>query len=252
MIIERRTGKGKSVGPSRGRFPISQPTTRRPEKRSVVHQAPGFALALLAPLALALGGCIGPVALHQAALGYDKTVHRLESEMLLLNIARMHNRLPNHYTVTSFIAATFDYRTSMGLGADFPGFNNGRNKLFFNAGAAAAENPTMSIMPVQGEEFTRRILAGPDGGGEIRIPGLPGSSHRPDQRLIADGIEVQKPDGTFGRFILNRPEIPQEYREVSPPRFASSWAQPDPEAVRGDDQLQRRGADEASLGAHGQ
>jgi hypothetical protein len=32
-------------------------------------------------------------------------------------------------------------------------------------------------------------------------------------RLMADGIEVQKRDGTFERFILNDPEAPEEYRE---------------------------------------
>lgn len=35
---------------------------------------------LLVPCVLVLAGCMGPVSLHQAVLGYDKTVHRLESE----------------------------------------------------------------------------------------------------------------------------------------------------------------------------
>jgi hypothetical protein len=129
-----------------------------------------------------------------------------------LNIARMHNRLPDHYTVTSSIAATFDYRTSVSLGADFPGFDTGRNRLFFGAGAAAAENPTISIVPVQGEEFTRRILA-PMGEEKFGFLVFQGAPIDLIMRLVADGIEVQKRDGTFERFILNRPAAPEEYRE---------------------------------------
>src|SRR5262245_66349605 len=39
-------------------------------------------------LALVLSGCLGPVSLHQAVLGYDDTVSRLGREMLLVNIDR--------------------------------------------------------------------------------------------------------------------------------------------------------------------
>jgi hypothetical protein len=67
---------------------------------------------LLVAGTLILAGCLGPVALHEAVLGYDDTVQRLETEMLLLNIARLHNHLPDHFTVTSAIAATFDFRSS--------------------------------------------------------------------------------------------------------------------------------------------
>jgi hypothetical protein len=212
MIFERRTGRGESVGPSRGKYNVSQPRARRPEKRGGSHRAAGDALALLALLTIALAGCIGPVALHQAVLGYDKTVHRLESEMLLLNIARIHQNLPDHYTVTSAITATFDYRSSVGIGAELPGFDTGRDKLFFNAGATAAENPTLSIVPVQGEEFTRRILA-PMEEEKFGFLVFQGAPIDMVMRLMADGIEVQKDDGTFDRFILNRPAAPEEYQE---------------------------------------
>jgi hypothetical protein len=190
-------------------------TQQRNPRSAALHAEPerkatGFAFSLLVPFALALAGCIGPVALHQAVLGYDKTVHRLESEMLLLNVARMHHNLPDHYTVASAIAATFDYRTNVGFGAEL--LNNGQNKFSFNAGAAAAENPTLSIVPVQGEEFTKRILA-PIEEEKFGFLVFQGAPIDMVARLIADGIEVQKRDGTFERFILNRPEAPEEYRE---------------------------------------
>lgn len=42
-------------------------------------------------------------------------------------------------------------------------------------------------------------------------------------RLIADGIEVQRRDGTFERFILNRPEAPEEYREFRQRALHLHW-----------------------------
>jgi hypothetical protein len=212
---QRKKIPGQSA--TQQRDPRSAARNAEPERKATV-----FALYLLVPFALGLAGCIGPVALHQAVLGYDKTVHRLESEMLLLNVARMHHHLPDHYTVTSAIAATFDYRTNVGFGAELPGFNTGQNKFSFNAGAAAAENPTLSIVPVQGEEFTKRILA-PIEEKKFGFLVFQGAPLDLLMRLIADGIEVQKRDGTFERFILNRPEAPEEYRDFRQRALHLHW-----------------------------
>ena len=73
------------------------------------------ALASALVLVLTLGACVGPPSLHQSVLGYDETISRLEREMLLLNIARVRNELPIHFTVTTSIAATFDYRVNAGV-----------------------------------------------------------------------------------------------------------------------------------------
>ena len=58
---------------------------------------------------------LGPVSLHEAVIGYDRTVGRIEWEMLLLNIARLRDHLPVHFTVTSSIAATFNYQTNVAI-----------------------------------------------------------------------------------------------------------------------------------------
>ena len=71
-------------------------------------------LLLAAPVC---SGCLGPVSLHEAVLGYDHTVSRIEYEILLVNIGRLRHGLPVHFTVTSSIAATFDYYYSV---ADTP------------------------------------------------------------------------------------------------------------------------------------
>jgi hypothetical protein len=169
------------------------------------------ALAGLSLAALALAGCLGPVSLHDAVLGYDRTVSRIEEEMLLLNVARLRDHLPVHFTVTSSIAATFNYQVNAGVA----GIYNDTPGLFapsFSLGAAAAENPTLSIVPMQGREFTERILSPLD---EAAFDFLvfQGSPIDMVLRLLADGIEVQTPDGRFERFILNWPTRPKEYEE---------------------------------------
>jgi hypothetical protein len=170
---------------------------------------------LLVAGALILAGCLGPIALHEAVLEYDDTVQRLESEMLLLNIARLHNNLPDHYTVTSAIAATFDFRSSVGFQGNWPGFFSGdrtKNKYSLDIGASVAENPTISIVPVQGEEFTKRILTPLEDEtfGFLAFQGIPVGLLT---RLMAREFEMRDRDGTFLRSVLNYPDFPEEYRE---------------------------------------
>jgi hypothetical protein len=171
-----------------------------------------LALAVL----LALSGCLGPPSLHQAVLGYDRTVSRIKSEMLLLNIARVHDGIPAHFTVTSSIAATFDFRTTVGAGVlynDTPGLYTPS----FSVAATVSENPTLSIVPMQGREFTERVLA-PTDEAKFEFLVFQGSPIDLVMRLMADGIEVQTPEGGFERFILNRPSHPAEYEAFR--RFA--------------------------------
>jgi hypothetical protein len=94
-----------------------------------------LAVAALSAAALVLTGCFGGVSLNEAVLGYDHTVSRLERESLLVNIARLRNGLPVHFTVTSSIAATFDYKTNAGIAATFPA-------EALDLGVTSAENPT--------------------------------------------------------------------------------------------------------------
>lgn len=178
-------------------------------------------IAVLAGMLLALSGCLGPVSLHQAVLGYDRAVSRIEQEMLLLNIARLSHRQPLHFTVTSSIAATFDYRTNIGAA----GVYNANPWFFspsFSLGASAAENPTLSIVPVQGREFTERILT-PISDAKFEFFVFQGASIDMVMRLLADGIELQTPEGRFERFMLNWPTRPGEYEEFRRIALQLAW-----------------------------
>ena len=178
----------------------------------MVHRA-GIRLCPILLMMAVLSGCLSPTAIHRAVLAYDHTVNQVEAEMLLLNIARAKRGQPTHFTAVSSVAATFDFRTNGGVGTQM--FEGGgpvfaKNFYTFNLGASVAENPTVSIIPVQGEEFTKRLLTPMD---ESKFEFLIGQGIEPAiiMRLMARGIGVE--EGDDRTFSLNLPHRQDEYRE---------------------------------------
>jgi hypothetical protein len=115
----------------------------------------------LAPLAVALlvasaAGCAAAIALDRAVVAYDTTTAESVAQQLLLNIARARHNQPMHFTAISSIAATYKFSVNAGFGAALTGERGGLLVPVF--GASAEENPTISIAPIQGEEFTQRLL----------------------------------------------------------------------------------------------
>jgi len=166
-------------------------------------------------LVLAMAGCTGPKLLHRSVLDYDETISTLERKMLLINIARRHRNIPIHFTVTSSIAATFNYRKSAGfVGTVFERASSGDgvSNYAFNFGMSLSENPTLGIVPMQGDEFTERILA-PLEEDKFEFLVFQGEAIDMIIRLMARGIEFLNEDGTFQRFVLNRPSYVEEYKE---------------------------------------
>ena len=103
-----------------------------------------------------LSGCLSPITLNRAVVVYDEAVTNAESKQLLINIARAQHHEPIHFTRVSNIAATFDFRFSAGATPALTG-DAGR-ALVPIFGGSVAENPTFSIVPIEGEEFTKRLL----------------------------------------------------------------------------------------------
>ena len=172
-------------------------------------------------VAIVLTGCVGPVALHQAVLGYDESVGRLERELLLLNIARTHQRLPGHFSVTSSVTATFDYRANLGV---FATILPHLALYGVNANAGVAESPTMTILPVQGEEFSSRILTPLD---EKKFQSLAFQGMPIDlvMRLMSDGLDLYRPDGTLERLVANWPARREQYEEFRRRVLHLAWLQ---------------------------
>ena len=89
--------------------------------------------------------------------------------------------------MTSSIAATFDYQTNAGVLGTFP-------DVGLNVGVSAAENPTLTIVPIRGQQFTERILT-PMEDAKFEFLVYQGAPIDMVMRLMADGIEVQTQEG---------------------------------------------------------
>jgi hypothetical protein len=180
-------------------------------RHSLSASRPARLVATVGAVALAFGGCVGPPALEQQVLGYDRVAKTLNEKLLLLNIARLASGEAVHFTSTSSIAATFDWTTAVGVGGQVEE-GSGTDFLYFNLGASASENPTFSIIPLSGEEFTRRIVT-PFRDEAFEFLVFQGERIGQAMRLMAAGIEVQGPDGRFVRFIENDPGRRREHEE---------------------------------------
>ncbi len=94
--------------------------------------------------------------MNRAIEVYDKAAIHAESRQLLTNIARAQHHEPLHFTRVSSIAATFNFSANAGATPALIGESGGFLAPVFGAGVA--ENPTFSIDPIAGDEFTKRIL----------------------------------------------------------------------------------------------
>ncbi len=104
-----------------------------------------------------LSGCFSPKALEHVVIAYDESVTRSLVEQLLINIARAHHHQPVHFTAISSIAATFNYQFTAGATPPLGGLDGGF-ALAPIFGGSIAENPTFTISPIEGEDFTQRLL----------------------------------------------------------------------------------------------
>src|SRR5918994_934409 len=115
------------------------------------------AIHVLAVLSsLVLSGCLSPITLNRAVVVYDEAVTDAIAKQLLINIARAQHHQPIHFTGVSNIAATFDFRVNAGATPALTG--DASQTLLPIFGGSVAENPTISIVPIDGEEFTKRLL----------------------------------------------------------------------------------------------
>ena len=190
---------------------ISQ-TSRTP--RDAIIGCGMAALFFMTTTVLTACGTVGPPALERAVLGYDKKDSEIRSQLLLLNIARWHEEDNPHFTVTSSIAATFDWSTT----ARIDGRTNeprGIDSLGFSLGGTARENPTFSIQPLQGSRYVNRLLKPLTESIFNLIVFDETVEFDRVLRLMAQGIEVYHPKRglEIERFIANTPRFPEQYRE---------------------------------------
>jgi len=160
---------------------------------------------------LSVSGCLSPLATHRAVLEYDRTVSYVEADLLLLNIARARYHRPVHFTGVSSVAATFNFRTDAGIrGGIGHAVDPSEYPLGLEYGVSVAENPTITIIPITGEEFTRRILH-PINESTLRSLTYQGYELNMLLRLMARGFSIEESDGR--RFAINRPSEGQGFIE---------------------------------------
>ncbi len=152
-------------------------------------------------------GCLAPIALHHAVLAYDRNVERVTSEELLLNIVRARFYQPLHFTKVSSIAATFDFRVSAGI---VPPEGDARGLVGPLFSATAAENPTVTIVPIDGEEFTTRLLTPLDEKRFLRLLEV-GENMGMALQMAVSSMRIQTGDETA--VYLNHPGRLDEYEE---------------------------------------
>lgn len=152
--------------------------------------------------AVGLGGCASMVPLDRAVLTYDTTTADNVSKQLLLNIARARHNEPMHFTAVSSITATYRFGVNAGLGGAVTGDSGGL--LVPSLGAVAEENPTISIAPMQGEEFTQRLLT-PFAEQKLTLLLRQGYDIDSLLRLMGAGIRLQQGPGGRRATFANRP-----------------------------------------------
>ena len=168
-------------------------------------------LCLCLVFALGVSGCLSPLATHRAVLEYDRTVSYVEADLLLLNIARARYHRPVHFTAVSSVAATFDFRTDAGIrGGIGHAVDPSEYPLGLEYGVSVAENPTITIIPITGEEFTKRILH-PLSENTLRALMYQGYELNMLLRLMARGLSVEDRDGKH--LLINRPSEEEGFIE---------------------------------------
>ncbi len=112
-----------------------------------------------------IAGCtsFGPNALQQTRLQYNEAVKTTTEEQLLLNIVRLRYTDTPSSLAVSTIAAQFERTQNFQVTPFFSSTGGDVNRSSFTAilpqlGVGAADRPTMSLTPLDDQEFTRKLF----------------------------------------------------------------------------------------------
>ena len=118
-------------------------------------------LWMVAAACVAFAGCshqMGPITLKHAVLAYDSNALNSQQNLLLLNIVRMHDDQPPHFTVSNDIKATFKVSATATMKAGAESEVNNKGLFGLELSATGEENPTITISPMESKEFAQRLL----------------------------------------------------------------------------------------------
>lgn len=151
-----------------------------------------FCICLLCAIVVAASGCtVGPSLIRGSRTKYNSAVQRTASEEMLLNLVRARYGEPPEFLAVSGITSQVEIDGGISFGNEF-GLGSGRWAGSLNG----ADRPTISLSPLQDEQFTRRFLS-PIGLDTIYL--FSRNGHRVERvlRLIVDQINGVRntPDG---------------------------------------------------------
>lgn len=111
-------------------------------------------LSLLSLLALLSTGCVsvGPKTIPHARYDYNEAMTRSFKEQLLLNLVRLRYRDVPLFLEVGSIVAQYELSGSLSADSDLEGGGS------LGAGFDVSETPTITYLPLSGEEFARRLL----------------------------------------------------------------------------------------------
>ena len=163
---------------------------------------------LAASLTILTYGCASTVPIDRAVIEYDETTAKSVEEQLLLNIARAHRNQPIHFTAVSSITATYRLTTNAGIA---PALTGNRGGLVVpTLGTTAESSPTISIAPMQGDEFTQRLLT-PFREGQLTLLLRQGYDVDSLLRLLGDEVRLEEPGKQAEEIYHNRPADKDDY-----------------------------------------
>ena len=118
-------------------------------------------ISLVALSCLFISGCFGPPSMNRALLQYDQSLVQSQTELLLVNIARLQEGLPLHFITMGQISAAFEFTARAGLAATIAEHltTTNTNKYVVDFGVTLAEKPTLSFAPLQGKEYGERFFS---------------------------------------------------------------------------------------------
>ena len=111
-------------------------------------------------LAITLAGCAarGPQTVPRDAFDYSAAISKSRSDQMLLNIVRSrYIQVPTFLTVSSVIAG-YTYQGNVGASAQSGVGRFEENFIGGSANLSYIERPTITYTPLQGQEFSRRLM----------------------------------------------------------------------------------------------
>lgn len=119
------------------------------------HAASRLWICWLWAASVAASGCtVGPNLIQGSRTRYNSAVQTTASQEMLINLVRAKYGEPPGFLAVSGITSQFEIDSRLSFGTEF-----GLGRSRWSGNLATADRPTISLTPLQDEQFTRRFLS---------------------------------------------------------------------------------------------